>query len=142
MSEETRITPEMLKNASIKVGKREIPLYYDLRAQIEFEEELGMTWDELRGSINRLKGNKNTKTVIQTIRIMGNRGLKRAGQEPDLTDDWLLDHILPKNLLEYRVAILETMMAGRYMETEENADEQGEVDIGLMEIRKKKESTD
>ena len=73
---------------------------------------------------------------------MGNRGLKRAGQEPDLTDDWLLDHILPKNLLEYRVAILETMMAGRYMETEENADEQGEVDIGLMEIRKKKESTD
>ena len=132
------ITPEMLKNPSIRIGRREIPLAYNLRAQIAFEEEIGMTWDELRENINQLKGNKNTKTAVKVIRILGNQGLRLDGMDPDLTDDWLLDHIAMKNMLAYKVAILQALFAGRYMESE--GSEEDEVDIGLIEIRKKNES--
>lgn len=134
------VTAAALKFPTIKVGKREIPLAYTLRTQIRIEEDLEMTYDELRENVNQLKGNRNTKTTIRTLRILGNAGLERAGKEADLTEEWLTDHIVPKDMLAYKVAILQTLFAGRYMETENSED--GEVDIGLMEIRKKKESTD
>lgn len=134
------VTAASLRFPKIKIGEREIPLAYTLRAQIAIDEELEMTWDELRENINQLKGNRNTKKMITAIRILGNAGLQRAGKEPDLTDEWLLDHIRPKDMLAYKVAMLQTLFAGQFMETDRS--DEGEVDLGLIEIRKKNASTE
>ena len=138
--EGTEVKAASLKFPKIKVGGREIPLAYTLRAQIAIDEDLDMTWDELKENINQLKGNRNTKKMISALRILGNAGLQRAGKEPDLTDEWLLDHVRPRDMLAYKVAMLQTLFAGQFMETD-NSDE-GEVDLGLLEIRKKNGSTE
>lgn len=134
------ITPDMILGATITVGGREIRLAYDLRAQITIDHDIGMDWDELRDCINKLKNAKNTKTVVQCIRILGNRGLEKAGEKPDLTDDWLMDHVSMKDLLAYKIAILGVLTAGWYMETDNSSET--EVDLGLAEIRKKNGNTD
>jgi hypothetical protein len=134
------ITPDMIAGATVTVGGREIRLVYDLRAQITIDSEIGMDWDELRDCINRLKKAKNTKIVVQCIRILGNRGLQKDGEQPDLTDDWLMDHISLKDMLAYKIAILGVLTAGWYMETDDS--QEREIDLGLAELRKKNGDTD
>lgn len=134
------ITPDMIAGATVTVGGREIRLAYDLRAQITIDSEIGMDWDELRDCINRLKKAKNTKIVVQCIRILGNRGLQKDGKKPDLTDDWLMDHISLKDMLAYKIAILGVLTAGWYMETDDS--QEREIDLGLAELRKKNGDTD
>ena len=131
------IAPGMIKSASVTIAETEIPLWYDLRAQIQIEEELEMSYDTLRETINNLKNPLNTKTVIQAIRILGNRGLAKNGEKVRLTDEWLYDHVRQPDMLAYKIALLGALTAGWYMETDDST--QGEIDLGLMEIRKKKE---
>ena len=135
-----KITPEMIQGTTVTVGRREIPMAYDVRTQIQIDEEIGMDWDTLRDSINNLKKSVITKTIVKCIRILGNRGLVKDGKEPDLTDEWLLDHIVMKDMLAYRIALLGTLTAGWYMETDDSQDK--EIDVGLLEIRKKNGNTD
>ena len=132
--------PDSLRNAYVLIAGKTIPLAYDLRTQIVIDEEIGMNYDELWENINKLKKNTNTKTVVQAIRIMGNRGLEKAGEKADLTDDWLMDHIVMRDMLVYKAAMLLTLMNGWYMETDDS--DEKEVDVGLMEIRKKNGSTE
>lgn len=139
LDEQENARPDAVKNASVNIGGRDIPLYYDVRAQIQIEEELEITYDELRENLNQLKGNPNTKMVISALRILGNRGLVHAGETGDLTDDWITDHIAIAYIRTYKVALLGAIMAGWFMETDNSWNEkQDEV---LNEINKKKEST-
>lgn len=135
-----KITPAMVRGASVRISGIEIPLAYDLRAQITIEDELGLDWDELRDKINNLKNARNTKLVVRTLRILGNRAAEKAGETPDLTDDWLMDHISLHDMMGYKIAILGVLTAGWYMETDDSADK--EIDLGLIEIRKKNGKTD
>ena len=131
------ITPGMIRRVSITVGKREIPLRYSLRTQVQMEEELEMDYTELMTAIRK---KKNTMLIVRMLRILGNAGLQRAGLEADLTDDWLMDHILPMNMAVYRTAAIGAMTKGWYMENEEaNEEEQDEI---LAEIRKKNGNTE
>ena len=79
------------------------------------------------------------RTVIGLIRLMGNAGLKHAGQEPDLTDEWLIDHIKPGYTTSYRIAVMGAVTAGWFMESDQGEKEQDDV---LAEIRKKNGNTD
>lgn len=133
------ITPGMVKQATVTIAGFEIPLWYDLRTQIRIDEEMEMSHETLRESVDNLKNATNTKVIVNAIRIMGNRGLERAGEKVRLTEEWLLDHIEMYNMLAYKIAIIGAMTAGYYMESDENKG--GEIDLGLMEIRKKKEKT-
>lgn len=133
--EQEQITPGMIKETAVTVGGREIPLYYDLRAQIEIDEELEMTYDELN---EKLRGKKpNTKLTVQAIRILGNRALVHGGGKADLTDDWLIEHISPKDMAAYKVALMAAIMTGWFMETDDSWNERQ--DVTLNEILKKKE---
>ena len=122
----------------VKIGGREIPLIYNMRTHVKVEEEMGADFYELLDKVN--KGKKNTKTVIEAIRIMGNEGLRSAGEKPDLTTEWLMDNMEPVHATGYRMMALGALIAGWHMETDNSAEE--EQDVTLNEIRKKNESTD
>lgn len=142
MTEETKaedITPDRIKNIIVRIGGRQLTLVYNIRAQIQIDEELEMDFDTLREELNKRR-KPNTKVVVAALRIMGNMGLRLAGAEPDLTDEWIIDHMIPKDLFSYRVAALTALTKGWYMETDDSADK--DQDITLIEIRKKNESTD
>lgn len=130
------ITPDLIRQVSVNIGGRDIPLRYTMRVQLQIEEELGMDFSEIN---DRIKGKKNTRMVIGLIRLMGNAGLKQAGQDPDLTDDWLIDHIKPGYTTSYRIAVMGAVTAGWFMESDQGEKEQDDV---LAEIRKKNGNTD
>ena len=132
------VTPGKVKSAAVKIGGRVIPLRYGMRVQEQVDEELEMDFYELQTKLD--KGKRNTKETIKIIRMLGNEGLRFAGKEPDLTDDWLRDHMQPAEIINYRLAALAAMTAGWQMETD-NSDEE-EQDEVLNEIRKKNESTE
>lgn len=130
------ITPDLIRQVSVNIGGRDIPLRYTMRVQLEIEEELGLDFSEIN---DKIKGKKNTRTVIGLIRLMGNAGLKHAGQEADLTDEWLIDHIKPGYTTSYRIAVMGAVTAGWFMESDQGEKEQDDV---LAEIRKKNGNTD
>ena len=130
------ITPDLIRDVAVEIGGRKIPLRYTMRAQLQIEEELGMDFSEIN---DRLKGKKNTRLVLSLIRILGNTGLKHAGEEPDLTDDWLIDHIKPGYTTSYRIAAMAAVTSGWFMENDNGGKEQDDI---LAEIRKKNGNTD
>ena len=132
------VTPDLIRNVSVNIGGRDIPLRYTMRVQLQIEEELGMDFSEIN---DRLKGKKNTRVVIGLIRLMGNAGLKNAGPAADLTDDWLIDHIKPGFTTTYRIAAMAAVTAGWFMENERQDNSEAKDDI-LEEIRKKNGNTD
>ena len=136
VEEKREITPNMIRGITVEIGGRSIPLRYTMPVQLQVEEELGIDFSEIT---EKLKAKKNTRLVISLIRMMGNAGLKHAGKDPDLTDEWLIDHIKPGYTTSYRVAVMGAVTAGWFMETDQGEQEQDDI---LMEIRKKNENTD
>lgn len=117
---------------SITVDEREIPLRYTMPELADMEEAIG-TMDNFRDLI--LKGKRRIRNMVAAIRIMGNSGLAHAGQEADLTDEWLLEHMAPGNLRTYQIAVLGAFTDGWKMETSEDTVR----DPTLEEIERKKE---
>lgn len=132
--------PDAIKSASVTICGREIPLYFDMRAELQIEDEMGMTGIELRENLSQLRKNPNSRNVIAAIRILGNRGYAHAGETGDLTDEWIIDHMSHGFDRVYKTALMLAITAGLFMETDNSWNEkQDEV---LNEINKKKESTD
>lgn len=123
-----------IKNVSIEIEGRKIPLRYTTTAMVAIEEEMDMTGEELRDELNNLK-KKNTKKTITAIRILGNEGLRLAGEKADLTDEYLMDRINPREVLLYRVGVMAAILKGMLMETDHTDEEKQ--DVVLNEILKK-----
>ena len=117
---------------TVEIGGRVIPLKYTMRELADMEEQIG-TMDQFRDLI--LEGRKRLRNMAAAIRIMGNAGLKEEGQEPDLTDDGVLDAMDPNKMKSYQIAVLAAFTGGWKMETEEDK----EHDLVLEEIERKKE---
>ena len=125
-----------MDNLYVNIGERKIPLRFRMNQFIEIEENVG-NLGEVKELI--LKGKNRLRNLVTVIRILGNAGLKAAGEEADLTDEWLIDHIKPGYTTSYRVAVMGAVTAGWFMETDQGEQEQDDI---LMEIRKKNGSTD
>ena len=41
------VTPDLIRNVSVNIGGRDIPLRYTMRVQLEIEEQLGMDFSEI-----------------------------------------------------------------------------------------------
>ena len=121
-----------MDNITIKIGGREIPLRFRMNQFAQIEEEIG-NLGEIKDLI--LNGKKRIRNCVGVIRIMGNAGLKEEGQEPDLTDDGVLDAMDPNKMKAYQIAVLAAFTGGWKMETEEEK----EHDVVLEEIERKKE---
>ena len=136
----------------IKIGGREIPMALTTFELIAIQDEIGCTVGQLRDEVFGIEHNLETDeykfTVVNDkeklkkfgtlLRILGNAGLEEAGQEPDLTDKWILRHMKPAMIMAYVVVATAVINDAMKMETAENQ-ESGPVDEMLEEENRKKE---
>lgn len=125
-----------MEGVTVPVGGRMIPLKFGMDQFAEIEEEVGYL-----GDIQDLlmKGKKRVRNVISVIRILGNAGLKAAGEEPDLTEEWLRENMEPQNIMIYQLAAIACMSRAEESEAVKEENENTERDLVLEEINKKKE---
>ena len=139
---------------TIKIGKREIPLYYSTFEMVAIQDEIGCTAFQLKEEVFGIRQEDEddpmsivldcvtdpvkTKKLGTLIRIMGNAGLEEEGQEGDLTDKWVLRHMRPALIMMYALAALNVITDGNRVEAP--AEEGNEpVDEGLEEQQAKKQ---
>lgn len=125
-----------MENISLNIGGRTIPLRFKMNQFIEIEEQVG-NLGEVKQLI--LKGKNRLRNMITVIRILGNAGLKHAGEEPDLTDDWLKENMEPHALLAYQVAVIACLSKESESEAQAEESEDKERDLVLEEINAKKD---
>ena len=137
----------------IKIGGRAIPLLYTTFEMIAIQEEIGCTAYQLRDEVfgikqldeddptsltfDVMKDAKKTKKLGTLIRILGNAGLEENGEEPDLTDKWVLRNMKPALILPYCVTVMAEITAGNTVESVKK-EEEGPVDEVLEEQIAKK----
>ena len=141
----------------IIIGGRTIPLLLSTFELIEIQDAIGCTVAQLRDevfavvfhpdadtekgeqayTIEIMKDAKKVKKMAQLIRICGNAGLEEAGQEPDLTDKWVLRNIKPGRVLPYALIMMAAVNDAMRMETAEA--ENGPVEEVLAEENRQKE---
>ena len=146
----------MSKLPGMKLGGREIPLYYSTYETIAIQEEIGCTayqlkevvfgaekideelgWEPENMRLTVANDPEKMKKLGTLIRILGNAGLEEEGQAPDLTDKWILRNMKPGSVLLYAVIALAVISTGNSMEAKE--ENQGPVDEILEEENAKKQ---
>ena len=139
--------------AGIKIGGREIPLLYTTYELVAIQEEIGCTGHQLRDEVfgihladendpssvvfDCVTDGKKTKKLGTLIRILGNAALEEQGEEPNLTDKWVLRNMKPGLLLVYALGAFAVINEGNQMEAKQ--EETGPVDEGLEEEQAKKQ---
>ena len=145
----------MDKLPELKIGGRSIPLYYSTYETMTIQREIGCTAFQLKDEVfgveiideDKDATAENTRLKVvndpermekmgKLIRILGNAGLEETGQEPDLTDKWVLRHIKPAMVIVYAVGLMMVIRDGNIMEAQE--EEKGPVDEIKEEIQAKK----
>ena len=145
----------MNKLPELKIGGRNIPLYYSTYETLAIQREIGCTAFHLKDDVfgvevideDRDATADNIKLKVandpermekmgKLIRILGNAGLEESGQEPDLTDKWVLRHIKPAMVIIYAVGLMMVIRDGNVMEAKE--EQKGPVDEIKEEIEAKK----
>lgn len=146
----------MNKLPELKIGGRSIPLYYSTYETLAIQQEIGCTAFQLNDQVFGLEKIdkdedatvENTRLTVvsdpekmeklgKLIRILGNAGLEESGQEPDLTDKWVLRHMKPAMIIAYAVGLMMVIRDGNIMEAKE--EENGPVDEIKEEIEAKKQ---
>ena len=125
-----------MEGIKVTIGEREIPLKFGMDQFADMEEEIGYL-----GEINELllKGRKRIRNTVTAIRIMGNAALKKAGEKPDLTNEWLMENMEPAQLSIYQLAVLDCMRKAEKSEAKQEKEENEERDLVLEEIEAKKD---
>lgn len=140
----------------LKIGGREIPLYYSTYETIAIQRDIGCTAFQLNEQVFGMEkideeedaSLENVKLTVvndpdkmeklgKLIRILGNAGLEESGQEPDLTDKWVLRNMKPAMLMLYAVVMMAVITEGNIMEARE--EKKGPVDEVLQEENAKKQ---
>ena len=124
-----------MDNISINIGGRDIPLRFRMNQFIEIEENVGNL-----GQITEmvLTGDKRLRNTVTLIRILGNAGLKHAGEQAELTEAWLGDNMDPYRLNDYQMAVLNCLSQESKSEAAKEETESKERDLVLEEIERKK----
>ena len=142
----------------IIIGKRTIPLLLTTFELIEIQNEIGCTVAQLRDEVfgvyqdeeNGPEGKpkwhfsvatdgKKMEKLGKLIRITGNAGLEDAGQDPDLTDKWILRNIKPAMVLPIALVMMTVVNESMMIESAKNEENSGPVDVTIEEENRKKE---
>lgn len=146
---------EEKKLPTVKIGGREIPLFYSSLEMVDIQKDIGCTAFQLNEEVFGIHlededdpgsvrfgvitdGGKLEK-FGKLIRILGNAGLEEEGREPDLTDRWILRHMKPGMVMVYVIAVVAVISEGNKVESTTTEEEQGPVDEGLEEQNAKKQ---
>ena len=138
----------------IKIGGRTIPLLYTTCELVAIQKELGCTGFQLKDQVFGLRQTdeddpesivfdcvnepEKAEKLCRLIRILGNAGLEENGEEPDLTDKWVMRKIKPSMILPYAWITVAEVIEGNKMEYSEKKND-GPVDEGLEEQNAKKQ---
>ena len=125
-----------MENISLNIGERKIPLRFRMNQFIEIEENVG-NLGEVKELI--LKGRQRLRNLVTVIRILGNAGLKAAGEEADLTEEWLTENMDPHALMAYQIAVIACLSKETESEAAKEEKEEKERDLVLEEIEAKKD---
>ena len=139
----------------IKIGGRIIPLLYTTYEMVAIQEEIGCTSFQLKDEVFGIRQEdeddptsiqidvgtdpEKTKKMATLIKILGNAGLEEKGQEPDLTEKWVMRNMKPAMIVPYAVLVMREISEGNKMETPDREGEKGPVDEGLEEQQAKKQ---
>ena len=141
----------------INLGGRKIPLLLTTLELAEIQEDIGCTVAQLRDEVFGLteddEPDENGKPVFRfgvvndpkkirkmgtLIRILGNAGLEEQGEEPDLTDKWVLRALTPGWIIP--MAVILVSIVNEAMKQEKTEEKQsGPVDVTIEEENRKKE---
>ena len=144
------------KMPEIKIGGRNIPLYYSTYETIAIQREIGCTAfqlnekvfgvetideekDKTMDNIRLTVANDPEKTekLGKLIRILGNAGLEESGEEGNLTDKWVLRNMKPAMVLIYAIGVMTVISQGNMIEAQEE-NKGKETDVILEEENAKK----
>ena len=143
------------KLPTVKIGGREIPLFYSTKEMIDIQKEIGCTAYQLNEQVfgihqededdpsslkfGVIEDMEKLEKLGKLIRILGNAGLEESEENGDLTDKWVLRHIKPGMIMVYVIALVAVISEGNKIESATPAEEQGPVDEGLEEENAKKQ---
>ena len=138
----------------LKIGGRQIPLFYSVCETLAIQKEIGCTAFQLKDEVfgleledeedptsyrlNVANDAEKTEKLVKLIRILGNAGLEEKEEEPDLTDKWIMRHMKPALVPAYAVAVLAEIVEGNKVEGPK-ADEEGPVEEILEAEKEKKQ---
>lgn len=141
----------------INLGERKIPLLLTTLELAEIQEDIGCTVAQLRDEVFGLteddEPDENGKPVFRfgvvndpkkirkmgtLIRILGNAGLEEQGEEPDLTDKWVLRALPPGWIIPMAVILVSVVQEAMKQEKTEEK-QSGPVDVTIEEENRKKE---
>lgn len=141
----------------INLGGRKIPLLLTTLELAEIQEGIGCTVAQLRDEVFGLteddEPDENGKPVFRfgvvndpkkirkmgtLIRILGNAGLEEQGEEPDLTDKWVLRALPPGWIIPMAVILASVVQEAMKQEKTEEK-QSGPVDVTIEEENRKKE---
>ena len=125
-----------MENVTLNIGERKIPLRFRMDQFIEIEEEVG-NLGEVRELI--MKGRNRLRNLVAVIRILGNAGLKAAGEKDDLTDEWLRAEMDPHALMAYQIGVIACLTKEGESQAVQEENEDKERDLVLEEIEAKKD---
>lgn len=134
--------------AKITLRGKEIPLILTTLEIKQLQEEIAPIGKLIMRLIGRAETDdeeasmymsaEHLDTIGKTIRILGNAGLEETGEEPDLTDKWVMRALKPSMITEAIGTCISAINEG--MESEIPAEKaEGPVDVTLEQINKKKE---
>ena len=137
----------------IKLGDRNIPLFYSTYESIAINRDIGCTAFQLQDEVFGVERDDEddpmsirltvttdtvkTEKLGKLIRILGNAGLEEDGKEADLTDKWVLRHMRPMQIMSYALITMAVINEGNRTEVQTNENEV--VDEGLEEQMAKKQ---
>ena len=146
---------EEKKLPTLKIGGREIPLFYSSLEMVDIQRDIGCTAFQLNDEVFgvHLEDEDDPSSVRfgvitdgdklekfgKLIRILGNAGLEEQGKDPDLTDKWVLRHMKPGMIMVYVIALVAVISDGNKVESITQKEEEGPVDEVLEEQNAKKQ---
>jgi hypothetical protein len=133
--------------STITLKGREIPLLYTSYEMKTVQEEIAPINKAIRlvtgrnpedaDDMSMFGGAEHIGALAAMVRILGNAGLEESGQEPDLTDKWILRHMKPGMIRGYVLCVSAVINLAMKMETGKK--QEGPVDEVLEEENRKKE---
>ena len=137
----------------IKIGGRQIPLFYSTYEMIAIQKDIGCTAFQLRDEVFGIKQEDEddpmsirmevvtdpakTEKLGTLIRILGNAGLEEKGEAADLTEKWILRNMRPQMIMAYAIAAMAEITEGNKAEVPQD-EKQGPVDEVLEAENAKK----
>lgn len=139
----------------VKIGEKTIPLFYSAYEMTAIQKEIGCTAFELREKVFGIRQTdeddpdsivldvvtdpEKLEKLGTLIRILGNAGLEEKGEEPTLTDKWIMRHMKPAMIIAYAIAAMAEINEGNRMESPDMEGDRGPVDEVLEEQNAKKQ---